>query len=200
MSELQERVAYLHGLANGFKLEESGREGQVLVEMINVLDLMAANIARVEIAQEEMEGYVESIDADLGDLEEEVLEEDETVWEFTCPNCGVSIEVAEEDYDNDGVVEFSCPECGRLVEDRFQSRDGRAGAVEAEDERIDGREGRAGQVEREGRGERNGRNGRIGVTSAAENGVAPGAHGAPPRRQGEPARGRSRGAVRNEVD
>lgn len=116
MSELEQRVAYLHGLASGFNLREESKEGQVLADVLDVLDLMASAISRVETAQADLEEYVESLDEDLAELEEEFYEDDLPTWEVTCPRCGTTIEVDEDDYDDEGRLNLSCPECGAPVE------------------------------------------------------------------------------------
>ncbi len=119
MSELQERVAYLHGLASGFNLREGSREGQVLADVLDVLDLMASAVSRLEARQDELESYVESLDEDLAELEEDVYgEEDAETWEIACPDCGTTVEVEEDDYDDEGRLELTCPECGALIHDR----------------------------------------------------------------------------------
>lgn len=116
MSELEQRVAYLHGLASGFNLREESKEGQVLADVLDVLDLMATTISRVETAQADLEEYVESLDEDLAELEEEFYEDDLPTWEVTCPQCGTTIEVDEDDYDDEGRLNLGCPECGAPVE------------------------------------------------------------------------------------
>lgn len=116
MSELEQRVAYLHGLASGFNLREGSKEGQVLADVLDVLDLMAGAISRVETAHADLEEYVESLDEDLAELEEEFYEDDRPTWEVTCPRCGTTIEVDEDDYDDEGRLNLDCPECGAPVE------------------------------------------------------------------------------------
>lgn len=120
MSELQQRVAYLHGLASGFNLREGSREGQVLADVLDVLDLMATAVTRLESKQEELESYVESLDEDLAELEEDVYGDEDEVetWEVTCPECGATVEVEDEDCDDEGRLELTCPECGALIHER----------------------------------------------------------------------------------
>ncbi len=120
MSDLKQRVAYLQGLASGFNVAEGSREGQVLKEVLDVLDEMADSIARVEQQQEELEAYVESLDSDLSDLENDYYgvedgeyDDEGEVWEVTCPDCGTVVEV-EADYDD--AESATCPECGAALE------------------------------------------------------------------------------------
>ncbi len=74
MRNLKEKVAYLHGLTQGLNVNEHSSEGKVLLNIIDVLDSFADEVRNVNLAQRELEDYVESIDEDLTDLEEEVYE------------------------------------------------------------------------------------------------------------------------------
>lgn len=113
VSEVKERLAYLQGLANGYKLRDESREGQILVELLGVLDEMATELSRVEQAQSGLEAYVESLDSDLNDLEEDFYGADEEeVIELTCPNCGLDVEVGDDDWDEEGRLDLTCPDCG----------------------------------------------------------------------------------------
>lgn len=119
MSDLKQRVAYLQGLASGFNVGEGSREGQVLREVLHVLDEMAESIERVEQQQEELEAYVESLDSDLSELEDDYygiedgdFDDEGEVWEVTCPDCGTVVE-----WDaGDDAESTTCPECGAAVE------------------------------------------------------------------------------------
>ncbi|MBX6377251.1 MAG: zinc ribbon domain-containing protein [Clostridia bacterium] len=118
MANIKERIAYLQGLANGLKLNDAGREGQVLAGVLEVLDAMAVDLAQVEDNQEDLEAYVESIDSDLTDLEEDYYGDavaTTAVWQFSCPNCGLQLEVEQEGGDEDERLELVCPACGQVL-------------------------------------------------------------------------------------
>src|SRR5690606_11759453 len=99
------------------------------------------------ISQEETEEYLEAIDSDLGDVEEELFGEgdddrdDETEFvEVECPECKETVYFEEEFlYDDD--VEISCPECGTVLfvsepddaEVEAVPSNGRAGSVQDEE-------------------------------------------------------------------
>lgn len=128
MSELEQRVAYLHGLASGFNLREASKEGQVLMEVLDVLELMASNIARVESAHEDLEEYVESLDEDLTEIEEDFYDLDEgeeDVAEFQCPACGSTFEIQGGEADDEDNLDLTCPECGVLVNETAGGADNR---------------------------------------------------------------------------
>ncbi len=115
MSGLKERVAYLQGLASSYRAENgSSKESRVIAEMLDVMDLMAKRLHEIEVEQDELKVYVESLDSDLAELEDdyyEDLDEDEE-WELECPHCGSPMD---EDEGGEGRVDLICPECGTLV-------------------------------------------------------------------------------------
>lgn len=117
MSELQQKVAYLHGLAGGFNLEDTGTQGQLLLEIVDTLDMIADTIARVEETQEELEVYMESMDEDLSEMEKDFYGLDDEL-EFdtvSCPVCNTLIEVDNPDdhyFEGEERRDLNCPECG----------------------------------------------------------------------------------------
>lgn len=148
MSDLRRRVAYLSGLAERYDLADSGREGKVLSEVIQVLREMALDVDEALQNQREIEDYVEEIDNDLLCLEESLYTddtptkvadsdepedgplEDETYIELECPRCDQPSYYAEHLFEEDD-VELTCPHCGYIV---FDSAADRLVTDEAEDE------------------------------------------------------------------
>lgn len=122
---ITERVAYLRGLAEGLGLDDSTKEGKVLKEVLEVLDDIAFTLSDVEDDVAELSEQVDAIDEDLEALEEDYYgedeydccddedEEDEELYEVTCPKCGDSVYINEEILD-EGSIE--CPNCGELLE------------------------------------------------------------------------------------
>ncbi len=118
MGKIKERVAYLQGLTQGLNIGSHSAEGKLLLNIIDVLDDMAEEFTHLQIVQEDLETYVESMDEDLTDLEDEVYEdvnEDEFV-EVKCPTCNETVSF-ESDILKDDAVEVSCPHCGDVVYD-----------------------------------------------------------------------------------
>ena len=74
MGNIKERVAYLQGLTQGLNVSLHSAEGKLLINIIDVLDDMAEEINNIQMGQAGLEAYVESMDEDLTDLEEEVYE------------------------------------------------------------------------------------------------------------------------------
>lgn len=111
--DLKERVHYLQGLAAGLQLGEESPAGKVLNGVLEVLEEVAGELQEVNRSHAELEDYVECVDADLADLEQNVA--GEAIF-LTCPECGEALEVpADEDEEEEGAPEITCPNCGLLV-------------------------------------------------------------------------------------
>lgn len=116
MSHLKERVAYLQGLTKGLNVSEQSAEGKLLINIVEVLDSFAEEVNCLHSAQQDLENYVESIDEDLTDVEEEVYEDvDEEYVEVECPDCHETVTFEAELLDEDGALEVTCPHCGEVV-------------------------------------------------------------------------------------
>ena len=119
MGNIKERVAYLHGLTQGLNVSSQSAEGKLLINIIDVLDDMAEEFNNIQMVQEDLETYVESMDEDLTDLEEEVYEEvdaDDYI-EVQCPSCCETVSFESDILEEDDDVEVSCPHCGDIVYD-----------------------------------------------------------------------------------
>lgn len=106
MHEIRERVAYLQGLAEGLHLDDTTKEGRVILSIIDVLDEMALQMADVVDAQNELAEYVEDVDDDLTSLEEMHVADEEEEEHLSLLDDGDEIccEV------------IACPECGEPVQ------------------------------------------------------------------------------------
>ena len=83
MKELEQKVAYLQGLADGMQLEES-KEGKVIGEMLKVMAVMLEQIESLADQIDDLDEYCEELDADLADVEELLYEED---CDCDCEGC-----------------------------------------------------------------------------------------------------------------
>jgi formylmethanofuran dehydrogenase subunit E len=103
MEYLYERVAYLKGLAEGMKVDESTDQGKLISKIIDVLSDFADSINELSESQNELDEYVEAIDEDLSTLEDDLcFDEDDDNDEFD----------DDDDYD---YVEVECPHCKEFV-------------------------------------------------------------------------------------
>ena len=116
MKDLQKRIAYLQGLAKGVELEES-KEGKLINEILCVMEDMADHILYLKDTQEDLEDYLESMDNDLSEIEEDFYgdEDDEDMVEVTCPNCHEKVYFDSAILDDDDYIEVTCPECDTVV-------------------------------------------------------------------------------------
>ena len=138
---LTEKLAYIKGLADGLKLDESKDEVKVLKALIDAVGDIAFTVEHLEEDLKEVVEEVDEIDEDLANLEEDFYDDcdcdcdcdcddydcdcdcdcdDEAYYEVTCGNCGETICVTEE------VLlcgEINCPKCNELLEFDFSDLD-----------------------------------------------------------------------------
>lgn len=107
MNELLKRAAYLKGLADGFKINDSTNEGKLMLEILETLEMFATAMNELAQENEELCDYVEDLDDSISELEHAFLEEDdEDDFDFD--------EEDDEDEDglpDDGLIEYDCPHC-----------------------------------------------------------------------------------------
>ncbi|MGB9919546.1 MAG: CD1247 N-terminal domain-containing protein [Moorellales bacterium] len=120
-TELKEKMAYLQGMVSGLGLDTATREGQILKEMLSLLESLVGVVSELQKAQEQTEEYLESVDEDLFRLEDEVYgpepeEEGEREYvEVECPQCREVVCFETDLLDGEGELEVSCPQCGTVV-------------------------------------------------------------------------------------
>ncbi len=97
---VSENAAYLKGLFDGYELSDT-KENKIIAKLLDLVADMADEINALKADNAELHEYVEELDHDLGEVEEEVYFVDED----------------EEDYDeeDDGFIEIECPSCGEMV-------------------------------------------------------------------------------------
>lgn len=119
MKNISEKVSYLHGLSEGLNVADSGPQGKIITGMLGVLDEMADRISLMENEFQEFKEYVESIDDDLSELEENigynVDEEDDDYIQLECANCGEKVYFSGDVLDDEDVIEVICPSCNEVV-------------------------------------------------------------------------------------
>ena len=121
MKYLYEEVAYLKGLAEGLEISTETKEGKIIHKIVDVLESFADAIVELDEEQADLVEYVESIDEDLSDVEDDLYEDEDededeelTFIEMECPNCADLVEVDEELlYDDE--VDVVCPNCQAII-------------------------------------------------------------------------------------
>ncbi|MCR4962632.1 MAG: AraC family transcriptional regulator [Firmicutes bacterium] len=122
MKDLPQKVAYLQGLAKGMELGDS-KEGQIIDKILEVLDDVAGHIQLLQDEHTDLEDYVESIDSDLADLEDEFYDDDfcccddddDDYVEMECPNCHEQVCFDSSIIYDDDPIEVTCPVCDAVV-------------------------------------------------------------------------------------
>ena len=137
MEFLYEKVAYLKGLADGLDIDESTKEGRLLISIIDILEDFADAIVELDEDTEEISEYMEAMDEDLTNVEEDLYEDDDfhdddfyesdlyedcedecdeiDFVEIECPNCHEDVYVDEDSlYEDD--VDVVCPRCHEIVD------------------------------------------------------------------------------------
>ncbi len=119
MEHLKERVSYIRGLADGLGVDDTTNEGKILLNIVDLLDEMADAIVELDTSQSELDEYVEILDENLADVENQVYgyeEEDEekNYIEVECPNCKEIVLFEQEtfDYDDEDII---CPNCNKPI-------------------------------------------------------------------------------------
>ena len=120
--ELMEKVAYLKGMVDMAEFDPASKETKVLRALIDAVDEMAQTVAELVEANSQMCEVIESLDEDLTEVENDLYGEDdeEDIYEVTCPSCGEVFEVDEAMLDEG---EINCPACGELLEFDLQIDD-----------------------------------------------------------------------------
>ncbi len=127
---ITEKVSYIKGLAEGLKLEESTKEGKILLEILDLLKDMAYQIEDIDSDLSEMADVVGDLDETVMDIQDELYgddddedccchghdhddDDDDDLYEITCPKCNNSITV---DFDVIAAGGILCPNCGEPLE------------------------------------------------------------------------------------
>ena len=88
-------------------------QGKIISGILNVLNEIADEISGIQTKFDEMQEYIESVDDDLLDLEESVLDDD--YMELECRNCGEQLYIESDIMDDEDVIEVTCPRCNEVI-------------------------------------------------------------------------------------
>ncbi len=116
MKKLSEKISFLQGLGEGMNIMDNGPQGKLIVEMLDAMSDIVDYIDQLRSEFEDFKIYVETIDNDLLDLEEDIYgrDEDDQI-EITCDNCGEIVYFDADCLDDDDVIEIICPKCNEVV-------------------------------------------------------------------------------------
>ena len=120
MSDLSDRVAYLRGLAEGMQLDEAQPQNKLILKMLEVMDEFAKDHKELHNAVDELNEYMESIDEDLSDMEEDIYgeledDEDEDDKDDKDDKDDDGKDDDSDDNEDEQTVEYACPYCGEVM-------------------------------------------------------------------------------------
>ena len=69
---ISENAAYIKGLFDGYVIDTNTKEGKIISKMLDLLCDMSDKINALEADNRDLHEYVEELDHDLGEVEEEV--------------------------------------------------------------------------------------------------------------------------------
>ena len=124
---INERVSYIRGLAEGLVLDNTTKEGKILSAMIELLSDIADEVSAIDEACAELGEQLDAVDEDLYSLEEDFYgeeydkEDDEEIdgdiYEVECPECHDIIYLDESMLEDEEMI---CPNCGTRLEFEFE--------------------------------------------------------------------------------
>lgn len=126
---ISEKAAYLKGLMEGMKIDETTNEGKLFKAIAELLEDISLSVLDLEDGQSYLEEYIDEIDADLGEVERDIYECDDDCdccdcdddcdcdcdcdcFATVCPTCGEEVYFDAETED-DIIV---CPSCNTEIE------------------------------------------------------------------------------------
>lgn len=131
-----EKVAYMKGLMEGMKVDETTNEGKLFALIAEILDDLSKDVADLQDYTAELTEQVDAVDEDLNLLEEDFYEnwddedecdcccgcdeDDDEYYDVTCPSCGEDFEVDEDTLLDGGI---DCPYCNEHLEFDFDCED-----------------------------------------------------------------------------
>ena len=126
--DLNAKAAYIRGLMTGMEFDPASKNGKVIAAMMDLLEEMAAAVTEHDDALDQVYEELEVLDEDLDDLVSDLYEldgveeseDEEGVYEVTCPNCGAVATVDEDTLLNKELV---CPNCGAAFDIELEADD-----------------------------------------------------------------------------
>lgn len=143
MMSLTEKLAYIQGLCEGLALDDTTKEGKVLLAIVDLLDDLTDTVCQLDSDVDQIFDEIDAIDEDLTDVEDALLydDEDEDEEDDDCccgghghhhhkGGCGCGHhhddeDEDEEDWDDEDMTDFydeenplyeiTCPKCGEIV-------------------------------------------------------------------------------------
>ena len=109
---ISEHAAYIKGAFDFSEIDKNSTDGKIIGELLTLVADMADKINALEADNKELHEYVEELDHDLGEVEEELYfyDDDEDFDDYDDLNDDEDYEGEDEEF-----YEIECPSCGELV-------------------------------------------------------------------------------------
>ncbi len=114
MRDISEKVSYLQGLSEGLNISDGNPQGKIITGILGVLDDIAGMLAEMRSDLDTVGEYIENIDDDLLELEEN-FKRDQDIIEVKCDNCGEELVFDADLMEDEDVIEIICPRCNEVV-------------------------------------------------------------------------------------
>lgn len=114
--KLTEKMSYLQGLFDGLEIDKSTKEGKILSQMTEVMSEMVLYIEDLQSQVDELTELCDILDEDLGEVEQDLYDCDEECGE--CDGCFDDDDDEDDDFgfdDEDELYEVTCPTCGDTI-------------------------------------------------------------------------------------
>ena len=118
MMNINEKAAYIKGLAEGAEIDKSTKEGKILLALIDLVSDMADSIAELEEDVDTAFDYCEELDEDLGEVEKLLLDDEDCDCDCCCDDCcDDDCDCCDDcdDCDDEEYFEVECPGCGETI-------------------------------------------------------------------------------------
>lgn len=114
--KLTEKMSYLQGLLNGMEIDNSTKEGKALLQMSEVMFEMVLYIEDLQSQVDELTELCDILDQDLGQVESDIYDDDN----FECDECDKCLDDEDDEEgfdfdDEDELYEVTCPSCGDTI-------------------------------------------------------------------------------------
>ena len=107
---LNEKAAYIKGLADGLDLDKITAEGKILAALLDLVNDITEELEAINDDLVDLQDYIEEIDEDLECVEDFLDDEVECDCDCDCDDCDCDCDCGDEDF-----FEVECPSCGEIV-------------------------------------------------------------------------------------
>lgn len=121
---ISEKASYLKGLLDGMKFDKNTDEGKLFYAIADLFEDISASVLDLDDEQALTNEYLEELDSDLGELEEDYYgceSRDDNYCEEDDDECSCEDEAEDEDDDDDeddvgaDFFEAVCPHCKETI-------------------------------------------------------------------------------------